>query len=173
MSQAQTMQAPMDQALHFEVSQLFFREGWLLDNKRWAEWIELYAPQAEYWVPAWANETECTGDPGRELSLIYCRDRGGLEDRVFRIEAEDSFAAMPLDRTVHVTSNILLHGEKDGLIEASSSWVTHVYGIYGGFTIAGLSDYSLRRAGGELKIARKRTVLIDDKLEYAVDVYHL
>ena len=163
----------MNQALHYEVSQLFFREGWLLDNKRWAEWLELYTPQAEYWVPAWAGENELTADPGRELSLIYCRDRGGLEDRVFRIEAEDSFASVPLERTVHVVSNVLLHGEKDELIEASSSWVTHAYGIYGGFTIAGLSDYSLRRVGGQLRIARKRTILIDDKLEYALDVYHL
>ena len=33
-----------------------YREARLLDDKQWEEWLQLYAPDVEYWMPAWDDD---------------------------------------------------------------------------------------------------------------------
>lgn len=159
--------------LQTEVANLIYRETMLLDRRRFDEWLDLYTPDAVYWVPAWRSEEETTDDPETQLNLIYLRDRGGIEDRIFRIESRDSYASVPLDRTVHLVGNVLVEKVEGDRIEASANCIVHSYGKKGGQTRGSLYDYVLRRSDGVLKIARKKIVFIDDRLEGAVDVYHL
>ncbi len=159
--------------LRTEVADLICREATLLDRREWYDWIDLFTEDAVYWVPSWVNEEETTDDPEYQLNLIYLRNRGGLEDRVFRIESRDSYASVPLDRTVHLVGNILV-GETNGEeIEATASCLVHTYGKKGGMTRGSLYDFMLRRVDGDLKIARKKITFIDDRLEGPIDVYHL
>ncbi len=143
--------------LYREVCELVYREAMLLDRRRWDEWIALYTEDAVYWVPAWASEEETTDDPDSQLNLIYIVNRGRLEDRVLRIEARDSYASVPLDRTVHVVSNVLVEKLEGDHLEATANCLIHVYG----------------RGGGALAIARKKITFIDDRLEGPIDIYHL
>lgn len=159
--------------LHREVEDLIYREATLLDRKKWEEWLDLFTEDAVYWVPAWRSEEETTDDPDTQLNLIYLRNRGGLEDRVFRIESRDSYASVPLDRTVHLVGNVVV-GEANGeTVAATANCIVHTYGKKGGMTRGSLYDYVLRRVGGALKIAKKKIVFIDDRLEGPIDVYHL
>jgi len=162
-----------DDRLKRDVAELIQWEATLLDRRRWAEWIDLYTEDAVYWVPSWANEEETTDDPDTQLNLIYLRNRGGLEDRVFRIESRDSYASVPLDRTVHVVGNILIDKVDGEEITALANCLIHTYGKKGGMTRGGLYDYTLRRVDAALKIARKKIVFIDDRLEGPIDVYHM
>ncbi len=162
-----------DSDLYGEVTRLVYREAMLLDRRRWDDWIDMFTEDAVYWVPAWKNEEETTDDPDGQLNLIYLRDRGGLEDRVFRIESRDSYASVPLDRTVHVVSNVLVERETGNEIEVTANCLVHTYGKKGGMTRGGLYDYTLRRVDDALKIARKKIVFIDDRLEGPIDVYHM
>lgn len=68
------------------------REARLLDDRDFDAWIECYHPDAEYWMPSWDDDHELTTDPQTEISLIYYANRGGLEDRVFRIKTDRSSA---------------------------------------------------------------------------------
>ena len=163
----------IDAGLEREVATLIAREAMLLDRRRWDEWIDLYTEDAIYWVPAWANEEETTTDPDTQLNLIYLRNRGGLEDRVFRIESRDSYASVPLDRTVHLIGNVLVESAGDETVEATANCIVHVYGKKGAATRGGLYDFTFRRVDGGLKIARKKIVFIDDRLEGPIDIYHL
>ncbi len=163
----------IDAGLEREVAALISREAMLLDRRRWDEWIDLYTEDAVYWVPAWANEEETTTDPDTQLNLIYLRNRGGLEDRVFRIESRDSYASVPLDRTVHLIGNVLVESAGDKTVEATANCIVHVYGKKGAATRGGLYDFTFRRVDGGLKIARKKIVFIDDRLEGPIDIYHL
>jgi len=156
-----------------EVATLIKREAMLLDRHRWDEWLALFTPDAVYWVPAWKSEEETTDDPETQLNLIYLRDRGGMEDRVFRIESRDSYASVPLDRTVHLVGNVLVEKADGDHVEASANCLVHSYGKKGGQTRGSLYDFVLRRVDGELRIARKKITFIDDRLEGAVDIYHL
>jgi 3-phenylpropionate/cinnamic acid dioxygenase small subunit len=159
--------------LHREVEDLIYREATLLDRKKWEEWLDLYAEDAVYWVPAWRSEEETTDDPDTQLNLIYLRNRGGLEDRVFRIESRDSYASVPLDRTVHLVGNVVVGDANGETVAATANCIVHTYGKKGGMTRASLYDYELRRIGGALKIAKKKIIFIDDRLEGPIDVYHL
>jgi len=159
--------------LQQEVTNLIYRESTLLDRREWDDWIALYAEDAVYWVPSWANEEETTDDPELQLNLIYLRNRGGLEDRVFRIESRDSYASVPLDRTVHVVGNVLVQNENGDEVEATANCIIHTYGKKGGLTRGSLYDFKLRREDGVLKITQKKITFIDDRLEGPIDVYHL
>jgi 3-phenylpropionate/cinnamic acid dioxygenase small subunit len=162
-----------DNRLKRDVAELIQWEATLLDRRRWAEWIDLYTEDAVYWVPSWANEEETTDDPDTQLNLIYLRNRGGLEDRVFRIESRDSYASVPLDRTVHVVGNILIDSIDGEDISALANCLIHTYGKKGSMTRASLYDFVIRRVGDDLKIVRKKITFIDDRLEGPVDVYHI
>ena len=163
----------IDAALEREVTALINREAMLLDRRRWKEWLELYAEDAVYWVPAWASEEETTTDPETQLNLIYLKNRGGLEDRVFRIESRQSWASLPLDRTVHLIGNVLVESAEGDVIEATANCIVHVYGKRGAATRGSLYDFAFRRIDGVLKIARKKITFIDDRLDGPIDVYHL
>lgn len=162
-----------DADLRREVTDLIYRESTLLDRRQWDDWIDMYTEDAVYWVPSWASEEETITDPELQLNLIYLRNRGGLEDRVFRIETKDSYASVPLDRTVHVVGNVLVDTVKGDEVLATANCLIHVYGKKGAHTRGSLYDFTLRRENGGLKISRKKITFIDDRLEGPIDVYHL
>ena len=83
------------------------REGIYLDEQRWDEWIALFAPDCEYWVPAWLSEGTLATDPQREMSHIYYANRQGLEDRIVRIRSGRSPASTPMPRTAHLVTGVL------------------------------------------------------------------
>jgi 3-phenylpropionate/cinnamic acid dioxygenase small subunit len=162
-----------DPTIHAEVCNLLAREAHFLDEQRWRDWLALYTEDAVYFVPAWQSENKLTDDPATQLSLVYIASRAGLEERIFRIESCDSFASLPVDRTTHLTSNILVTGGDTNTVEVAATWLVHSVGARGATTRGGRYKYTLRRVDGALRIAHKLTVLIDEKLQGTVDLYHL
>ena len=45
----------VDTDLHVQVSTLLAREAIYLDEKNWDAWLDLFAPDVEYFVPAWLS----------------------------------------------------------------------------------------------------------------------
>ena len=88
------------------VRDFLYREARYLDDKQWDQWLELYAPDAEFWMPAWDDADQLVENPQTEISLIWYGNRSGLEDRVFRIRTERSSATIPDTRTSHNINNI-------------------------------------------------------------------
>ena len=79
---------------------LIEREARILDQLRYEEWLELYAPECIYWVPA----TPEAGDPRREVAVMF-DDRRRLEDRVFRLRTGYAWSQAPSSRTSRMVSN--------------------------------------------------------------------
>ena len=155
------------------VEELIYREARFLDEKKWHEWLALYTEEAVFWMPSWTGEYETTSDPELELNLVYLKGRGHLEDRVFRLESEDSFASVPMARTTHVVGGVMVDQSDEAEIVARASWMVHSYGLHGPLTRGGWYEYRLRRVGDSLLIARKRITMIDDKLVGPVDFFHV
>lgn len=80
---------------------LLEREARLLDQGRYGEWLELYAPECVVWVPAAAHP----GDPRREVSVFF-DDRRRLEDRIYRLGTGKAWSQVPASRTVRFVSNV-------------------------------------------------------------------
>ena len=165
-----------DDALMAVGRDLLSREAMYLDEKRWDEWLALYAVDCEYWVPTWTTEGNLTTSPQTELSLIYYTARGALEDRIVRIRSGRSPAALPLPRTTHVVSNILpLEPPQRDRIRLRSSWACHTFFplMNVNHTFFGRAEYDLARRDETWLIARKKTVLENDRIPLPIDVYCL
>jgi benzoate/toluate 1,2-dioxygenase beta subunit/2,4,5-trichlorophenoxyacetic acid oxygenase 2 len=154
-----------------EIERLLFVEAQYLDDKAWDAWADLYCEDARYWVPAWLNEYDLVSDPDTQVSYIYHSSRAQLRERIGRIESRKSITALPLPRTLHMISNIVLSAG----VEARSSWTTHVFdprtrrqhlhfGIY---------EHRLVRTREGYRIAAKKIVIMNDCIPTLVDFYSI
>lgn len=154
-----------------EASRLVVREGWLLDQRLWDEWLDLYLPDAEYWLPCFLDDGSLTSDPQSQVSLIYYSSRAGLEDRVFRIRTNKSLASTPLPRTAHVISVGQVSTREDGDIEVSSSWAAHNCRLEEQHHFFGTQEHLLRPTDSGLKIVKRHVVVMNDKIPCPLDIY--
>ncbi|KRW59622.1 benzoate 1,2-dioxygenase small subunit [Pseudomonas sp. TTU2014-080ASC] len=160
-------------SLYETVRDFLYREARYLDDRQWDEWLELYAPDATFWMPAWDDRDNLTEDPQSEISLIWYGNRGGLEDRVFRIKTERSSATMPDTRTSHNISNIEITGERDGLCHVRFNWHTLSFRYKTTDSYFGTSFYVLDLHGEQPQIKAKKVVLKNDYVRQVIDIYHI
>ncbi|WP_053269534.1 benzoate 1,2-dioxygenase small subunit [Pseudomonas chlororaphis] len=158
---------------HDTVRDFLYREARYLDDKDWDSWLELYAPDATFWMPSWDDNDELTEDPQREISLIWYGSRCGLEDRVFRIKTERSSASIPDTRTSHNLSNIEVLEQADGLCKVRFNWHTLSFRYKTVDSYFGTSFYTLDVRGENPLILAKKVILKNDYVRQVVDVYHL
>jgi 3-phenylpropionate/cinnamic acid dioxygenase small subunit len=155
---------------------IIHREGLLLDQQDWDAWLALYRDDAVFWAPAWKSEHETTDDPDTEVSLIYHSSREELVERVNRVRSRKSVTALPLPRTVHAVSNLIVTGAERDAITASASWIVHAYDPRTAKQSVsfGRYEHTLRRTADDLwQIARKKIFLMNDQIPSALDFYSL
>ncbi len=155
------------------VCQFLYREARYLDDKDWENWLELYAPDATFWMPAWDDDDTLTEDPQSEISLIWYGRRAGLEDRVFRIKTDRSSATMPDTRTSHNISNVEIVGQADGLCQVRFNWHTLSFRYNTTDHFFGTSFYTLDVRGDSPRIQDKKVVLKNDYVRHVIDIYHI
>ncbi|ENU80481.1 MULTISPECIES: benzoate 1,2-dioxygenase small subunit [unclassified Acinetobacter] len=155
------------------IAQFLYREARFLDDEQWDNWLQCYAPTAQFWMPAWDDDDKLTQDPQSEISLIFYPDRQGLEDRVFRIKTERSSATMPDTRTSHNISNIEIVEQDGDLVTVRFNWNTLSFRYKTSYSYFGMSRYVIDFSGNEPKIVNKYVVLKNDYINQVIDIYHL
>lgn len=153
-----------------QVQAFLFREARLLDDKQFEEWLECYAPDAEYWVPSWDDDNTLTSNPQNEISLIYYPTRSGLEDRIFRIKTERSAASMPEPRTGHNLSNIEIVSQDGDLVTVRFNWFNLSYRYHTTDSYFGHSVYTIDFSGAQSQIKKKYVVIKNDYIHHVIDV---
>jgi benzoate/toluate 1,2-dioxygenase beta subunit len=157
-----------------DATQFLYREARFLDDKAWDDWLSLYAPDVEFWMPSWDDNDKLVEDPQTEISLIWYGHKGGLEDRVFRIRTERSSAtSLPEPRTSHNISNVEILEQGGGTVKLRFNWVTFSYRYKATDTYYGTSFYTLDTTGPQPLIKRKKVVLKNDYIHHVVDVYQI
>ena len=155
------------------VRDFLYREARYLDDGHWDQWLELYSADASFWMPSWDDNDTLTEDPQSEISLIWYGNRGGLEDRVFRIKTERSSATMPDTRTSHNLSNIEIVEQTDGLCQVRFNWHTLSLRYKTTDSYVGTSFYTLDMRGTAPLIKAKKVVLKNDYVRQVIDIYHI
>ncbi|WP_417614669.1 anthranilate 1,2-dioxygenase small subunit [Oceanisphaera sp.] len=155
------------------LEQFFYQLSALCDDQDWDNYLEQFAPDAEFHIPQWETEHKHTSDPKREMSLMYYADRGGIEDRIFRLRTGKSAASTPMPRTLHLINNVRYQQEDNGLFSARVNWVTHYYRFGESLHFFGTANYRLRRENDSWKITYKQTILLNDKIDSVLDFYHV
>jgi benzoate/toluate 1,2-dioxygenase beta subunit len=162
----------VDDQCWLSVQRFLGREAFLLDSKDWDGWLDLYLPEAEYWVPAWDDLGDLTSDPQAEISLIYYPNRGGLEDRVFRIRTGRSSASTPAMRTSHMFTLLDVVQSEAG-VTAHTSWTVKSFLDEESLTYFGRAEYALQNEGGGWRIVRKKTIVLNDIARSLLDIYSI
>lgn len=109
---------PGDTELCSRLEDFLYREARLLDDRRFDDWLALFADTATYWVPCNRNDL----DPTREVSLIY-DDRKVLGERVWRIQSGQAYAQSPPSVTRRIVGNVELLEARDQLLVVSSNFI--------------------------------------------------
>ncbi|QTH59725.1 benzoate 1,2-dioxygenase small subunit [Corynebacterium hindlerae] len=157
---------------HSEIEQFLYHEARTLDDRDFESWLEFYHPDVEYWMPAWDDNGELTEDPQREISLMYYPNRGGLEDRVFRIRTERSSAtSLPEPRTGHNITNVEILETRDGEIDVRHNWNNYYFRYNTTDVYFGTTFLTLDVSGEKPLIKKKKIVLKNDYIHHIVDVY--
>ena len=157
-----------------DVFGFLFKEARHLDDREWDAWLDMYAPEVQYWMPSWDDDDQLTEDPQSEISLIYYPNRNGLEDRVFRIKTERSSASMPEPRTNHMISNVEILADRGDSLDVRYNFHTlsHRYKVTDHFF--GSIFLTLKVVGdGSFQITRKKIVLKNDYISQVIDIYHI
>ncbi len=173
-----------------DATQVLYAEALALDEQRWADWLALYTEDALFWVPTWIEGHQLSTDPMRELSLIWCQGRAGLEDRIARIRSGLSAASRVLPRTVHAIHNVMPieatshrlpgsdpapSGNTAGSCALRSVFTVHQLDLRSQQTqvFFGHYEHHLRQDQGRWRIAMKKIVLKNDLIPTMVDIYSL
>ena len=156
-----------------DAEDLLYREAWLLDQQRWKEWLDLYAVDCRYWVPAWKHDHALVDDPNSGLSFIYYENRAGLEDRVWRANSGTSVASSPLPRTCHQVTNVRCEQTGSGTLLVRSAWSCHIFDLRAKEPrmYFGHYEHLLAADGGKLCIVEKKIVLLNDLITGFIDFY--
>ena len=134
----------------------------MIDERRYHDWLGLFAEQCTYWVPL--EERQASGHD--TVSIIF-DDRKLLETRVRRFSHPMTHAQIPHSRTVHMVSNVRLAGATTtGDIVARSNQIVVEFRNNKQILYAGHCEHHLIRAVGAFKIRLKRFDLVDSEGEH-------
>jgi ethylbenzene dioxygenase subunit beta len=141
---------------HFE--DFLFAEARLLDERRFRDWMALFAEDGTYWVPATAGQKS----PFDQVSLFY-DDRDLMKTRVERLEHPRIHIQTPPSRTAHVVGNVTVEEADDGKGEyvVSSTVIMVEYRDDRQRLFAGRQTHRLRRGAEGLRIVQKRVDLVN------------
>ncbi|HEY7608966.1 MAG TPA: aromatic-ring-hydroxylating dioxygenase subunit beta [Alphaproteobacteria bacterium] len=140
------------------IDTLLQREAALLDERRYEDWLALYAADAWYWVPHRPGQTS----PRDEVSLFY-DDRMLMETRVRRLMTAIAHAETPRTRTSRVVSRAAVAPSAEAGCDfvAAAKFVMIEYRLNGQHLYGGTSHFGIRRAGDGFAIAWKRVDLVN------------
>ena len=147
----------VDPALLREVEVLLYRQAALLDARNWQGWIDLFADDGVYWVPANGEDI----DPERMMSIIY-DNRSRISLRVNQFYTGKRYTQEPKSRLRRVVSNVEIAGEEGDCLVVIANALTFEAASRGDVLWASKNEYRLRRVQGEWKMARKKVVLANN-----------
>ncbi len=137
-----------------------YREARLADEARYAEWLALWTDDAVYWVPA---TTDPGADPDKHLSHIY-DNRGRLETRVKLLQTGHRYSQEPPSLMRRLVSNIEASPADGGELLVESNFALAELAVQAKREMhwwVGRTTHRLRRVGGELRMCRKKVVLVN------------
>jgi 3-phenylpropionate/cinnamic acid dioxygenase small subunit len=144
--------------------EFLYHEARLLDTQRFEEWLALFTEDATYWVPLERGQK----DPYETSSIIH-DDRTLLELRVKQLRHPRAHARVPLARTVHQVSNVMVLGEqvgeKAGEVHVTSALQVVEFRNEKQRHYGALVEHRLRKSGATFRIAHKRVDLVNSEGE--------
>ena len=152
------------QGLWFELMQFYVREAWLLDERKYKEWLDLFTDDVLYFMPRRKNVHR--RELHRELTslgdlAILEEDKRNLEMRVARLDTGMAWAEDPPSRTRHLIGNLEAKPRENGEVEARTAFLVYRSHLEtDAQLLSGCREDVLRNVNGQWRVAR-RTIVLD------------
>ena len=131
-------------------------EARLLDEAKFDDWLALFTPDAQYWVPSEPDQQS----PHDTVSLIY-DDRRLLETRVRRLASPRIYSQEPRSRTSRIVANVTLEDAQAGFAVVRSKLMMVEFRRNEQRLFAGTCLHRLVRQGDAVRIRMKRVDLLN------------
>ena len=170
-----------DRDIHFEVGQFYYEEAELLDDGRFADWLELLADDLDYWMPTRTNRLrrqQALSIAARGEAGYYDETKESLAWRIRRFDSGMAWAEDPPSRTRHLITNIVVRHIDPGQhpdFSADDLEVRSAFLVYRNRlereenVFAGRRVDILRRTEAGLRVAR-RVILLDQHVLQAKNI---
>jgi 3-phenylpropionate/cinnamic acid dioxygenase small subunit len=170
-----------DRDIHFEVEQFYYEEAELLDDGRFADWLELLADDLDYWMPTRTNRLrrqQALSIAARGEAGYYDETKESLAWRIRRFDSGMAWAEDPPSRTRHLITNIVVRHIDPGQhpdFSAEDLEVRSAFLVYRNRLereenlFAGRRVDILRRTEEGLRVAR-RVILLDQHVLQAKNI---
>lgn len=145
-----------------QVEQFLYREARLADESDYDGWEALWTDDALYWVPAGGADI----DPVTKVSVIY-DNRNRISTRLKQLRTGKRYAQAPKSNLRRIVGNVELLGGRPnpdgGLdLEVGANVLVFESRERGNELWGGRVTYRLRRHNGELRLAYKKVVMVDN-----------
>jgi 3-phenylpropionate/cinnamic acid dioxygenase small subunit len=140
-----------------EVEQFIYREARFQDEHEYDAWEALWTDDAIYWVPSGADDI----DPTTTMSIIF-DNRSRIGTRIKQLHTGKRHAQNPVSRLRHLITNIELLSTDGDELQAGANFLVYESRERGVTLWAGRTEWTLRRLDGELRIARKKVMLVNN-----------
>ena len=152
------------QALWFELMQFYTREAWLLDERKYKEWLDLFTDDVLYFMPRRKNvprrELHRELTPLGDLAILE-EDKRYLEMRVARLDTGMAWAEDPPSRTRHLIGNLEATALENGQAEARTAFLVYRSHLEtDSQLLSGCREDVLRKVNGAWQV-KKRTIVLD------------
>jgi benzoate/toluate 1,2-dioxygenase subunit beta len=143
------------------VEQFLYRQSAALDEKRWQDFIDHFAEDGVYWMPAQPEQTTWEGVPS-----IFAEDRNLMRVRMLRLTHPHAWSQAPLWGTNHVVGNVMLEKESGDEIVVRSRFHMMEFRRDQNRHFAGTYIHHLRRARGGFEIKLQRVDMVNAQGSY-------
>jgi 3-phenylpropionate/cinnamic acid dioxygenase small subunit len=146
----------IEPALQQQVEQFLFHQAELLDTKNWSAYIDLFAAEGVYWMPARLEQTEWL-----DSASIFAEDRQLMSVRMGRITHPNAWSQAPLWETNHVVGGVVIEELSEARIRVRSRFQVLELRRDQLRSLAGAYRHTLLRDGEEFQIELQRVDLMN------------
>ena len=145
------------------VERLLYRQADLLDGKDWQGFIDLFANDGVYWMPA--SPEQATGDG---VPSIFYEDRNLMSVRMARLQHPRAWSQKTAWGTNHVVSNVVIERDdrRSGEVVARSRFHMMEFRNDVSRHFAGSYIHHLKRAGASYRIKLQRVDMVNAQGPY-------
>ncbi len=141
------------------VTAFIYKEARLQDEHQYEAWEALWTDDAIYWVPA--NGADI--DPEKQMSIIY-DNRSRISLRIRQLLTGKHHTQTPQSQLRRLVSNIeLVEGAPSEDIAVASNSLIFESSLRDDTIWGARTDYRLRYVQGELRMAYKKVVLVNNE----------
>lgn len=151
-----------------DVEQFLYKQAEILDERRWDDWLGLFAEDGHYWMPVTREQTQRDGVPN-----IFNEDLNLMKIRVRRVTHPRAHSQTPPNSYSHVVSNVVIEEDNGDTVVARSKFFCSESRNDVLRSFAGSYRHQLQKTGDGFKIKEQRVDLVggDGAYEYVLQYW--